>query len=259
MKRIIFVLATIGFFLTSCGKDATDEKATPQTKKTAVKTAGYESLDSVNNGGTVTGTVLYQGSETDASLKITKDQTTCDPSSAGTRSAGSLVVTDGKLKNAVVFLGDISKGKSFSAQEVTVDNKDCTFEPHVSVARKGDSLIARNSDPVLHNANMVIRKGVKRRPWENVPLPQKDSSVKKQIKKTGLVDIKCDAHEWMQGYMYVTDHPYVVVSDANGAFSLADIPAGEYTLKAWHEKLGFKTQKISVKAGDSLSQNLTYK
>ena len=82
--------------------------------------------------------------------------------------------------------------------------------------------------------------------------------MKKPVKKTGLVDIKCDAHEWMQGYLYVTDHPYAVVTDANGAVSLSDGPAGEYTLKAWHEKLGFKSQKITVKAGDTAAQDLTY-
>ncbi len=258
MFRLFCILATLGLFISSCGKDAAQESSAPATKKSPTKASSYQASDSVSDGGTIAGTVLYKGSDSDPSVKITKDQTTCDPTSAGDRAAGALLVADGKLQNAVVFLSDIKKGKSFDAKEVTVDNIGCKFEPHVTVARKGDTLIARNSDSVLHNANMVVRKGSKRRPWENVPLPQKDSSVTKPIKKTGLVDIKCDAHEWMQGYMYVTDHPYAVVTDAAGAFSLSDVPAGEYTLKAWHEKLGFKSQKITVKAGDTASQNLTY-
>ncbi len=258
MFRNIFVFILISLMIAACGKDAAEEKPTTSTKKSPAKSSAYQALESVDDGGTVSGTVLYKGGDADASVKISKDQTTCDPSGKGNRTAGSLIVADGKLKNAVVFLSDIKKGKSFDAQDVTVDNVECKFTPHVTVARKGDTLIARNSDPVLHNANMVIRKGSKRRPWENVPLPQKDSTVKKPVKKTGLVDIKCDAHEWMQGYLYVTDHPYAVVTDATGAFSLSDVPAGDYTLKAWHEKLGFKSQKITVKAGDSAAQDLTY-
>ena len=47
----------------------------------------------------------------------------------------------------------------------------------------------------------------------------------------------------------VTEHPYFAITDADGAFSLADVPAGTYTLKAWHETLGAQTQEITVKAG----------
>jgi hypothetical protein len=53
----------------------------------------------------------------------------------------------------------------------------------------------------------------------------------------------------MSGVIVVMDHPYYAASDEKGAFRLADVPPGEYSLKVWHEKLGEKTQKVKVEPG----------
>src|SRR3989338_728074 len=63
-----------------------------------------------------------------------------------------------------------------------------------------------------------------------------------------MVPLKCDVHPWMSGYVGVVAHPYFSVSDANGHFELKNLPPGKYTIEAWHEKLGDKTQSIVISA-----------
>ena len=138
---------------------------------------------------------------------------------------GAVVVADGKLKNAVVMLNGVKEGKKFTADNITVDNNGCVFVPRVSVGKKGGKLSAKNSDTVLHNTHLYLKKGNKN--IFNIALPNKDQVIVKPLRKAGLVDVKCDAHEWMQAYIHVSTHPYLAVTDAAGAFSMGDVPAGQ--------------------------------
>ena len=56
----------------------------------------------------------------------------------------------------------------------------------------------------------------------------------------------CDTHAWMLGYIHVFDHPFFAMTDEREAFSIANIPAGAYMLKAWHEDAGIRSQEITV-------------
>ena len=70
-----------------------------------------------------------------------------------------------------------------------------------------------------------------------------------QLDEPEKVPVKCDTHEWMSGVIVVMDHPYFAKTDAKGAFRLSDVPAGEYTLAVWHERLGEKSAKVKVEPG----------
>jgi hypothetical protein len=62
----------------------------------------------------------------------------------------------------------------------------------------------------------------------------------------------------MSAYILVTDHPYAATTDEKGTFTLGEIPAGKYTLKAWHETLGELTQEVEVSKGDTVEVTFTY-
>ncbi|HSE90632.1 MAG TPA: hypothetical protein VLJ79_30765, partial [Candidatus Binatia bacterium] len=47
-------------------------------------------------------------------------------------------------------------------------------------------------------------------------------------------------------YIHVFDHPYFAVTDEQGLFTIPNLPAGTYVLKAWHEDLGVRSQEITV-------------
>ena len=222
---------------------------------TTSSAAKYESLDSVPDAGVVNGTITYTGSETDPMVEPTKDLGVCE-NDGGKRAAGTLLVADGKLANAVVWLPDIEKGKKFEIGTVEIDNVACRFTPHVSIGQVGGKVAAKNSDPVLHNTNLTLKK--KNKKIANIALPKQGQVIEKTLKKPGIVDAQCDAHEWMQGYIFTATNPYAAVTDSKGAFTMTDVPAGEHVVKVWHETLGEKEAKVTVDAGGSATVQVAF-
>jgi len=74
-----------------------------------------------------------------------------------------------------------------------------------------------------------------------------------------MVRMKCDVHPWMGAYIGVVNHPFYAVTDENGNFTIENLPAGEYTLKAWHERLPSKTATIKVDADGETSVDFVMK
>jgi hypothetical protein len=94
----------------------------------------------------------------------------------------------------------------------------------------------------------------------NIGLPEKGSSVTKPLPRVGLMEVTCDSHPWMHAYIQILEHPYASVTNAKGEFSMKDIPAGTYTIEAWHEALGKVTiANIKVESGKASKIKLEYK
>jgi hypothetical protein len=62
----------------------------------------------------------------------------------------------------------------------------------------------------------------------------------------------------MTAYVGIFDNPYFSVSGADGAFTIANVPAGKQTVKAWHEVMGTQTQMIDVQAGKTTTVDFTF-
>lgn len=80
-------------------------------------------------------------------------------------------------------------------------------------------------------------------------MPLQNKEIKKALRKNGVITLKCDAHDWMLGYVYVASHPYATVTAIDGNLSLTDVPAGKYRIKIRHEKLGEASQDVTVRSG----------
>lgn len=206
----------------------------------------YEVIE-VSDGGTISGRITTSGSiPSNPQLAITKDTDLCGNSITADY---VLVGSNGGLKNAVVMLVGVVAGKDYERKDVTLfDNVDCMFSPHVAVAVKGQLLGIINSDPILHNTHLY--QGNNNRTLYNIALPLQDKLVKKPLRRPGKVTVKCDAHEWMLGYLYVSDNPYIVVTGEDGTFSIDQVPPGTYKVRIWHELLGESVSEITVKAGE---------
>jgi carboxypeptidase family protein len=63
----------------------------------------------------------------------------------------------------------------------------------------------------------------------------------------------------MKSYMAVLPHGYHSVSQMNGQFSIANLPPGNYTLVAWHEKYGEQEQQVTVGANEQKQVTFTFK
>ena len=53
----------------------------------------------------------------------------------------------------------------------------------------------------------------------------------------GVVAIGCNIHDWMVGYIYVSESPYFATSGADGRADLTGLPPGRYTVRVWHPQL----------------------
>lgn len=164
----------------------------------------------------------------------------------------TLVVSDkGGLANVFVYVKEGVKPESVPpvpTEPVVLDQKGCAYYPHVLGIRVGQPLKVLNSDPTMHNVHSMPKTNSS----FNFGMSTKGSTVEKKFSKPELgVRIKCDVHGWMNGWANVVDHPYFAVTDTSGKFTINGLPDGDYTLEAWHEKLGTQTQKISVKGGNA--------
>jgi plastocyanin len=210
--------------------------------------AAYEGGD-VKDGGTISGTVKFKGTApAPKKLDVNKDKEVCDKSP---KTDQSLVVNNGNLANAVVTITDIKKGKKIDAKKVTLDQNGCEYKPHVLAFPVGTTVEILNPDGILHNVHSYSKANT---PF-NMAQPKFKKSLDVKIDKPEVIEVKCDVHGWMQGWLVATESPYVAVTDNSGNFRLADVPPGTYNLEVWHEKLGKTSQKVTVKGKEDAKVN----
>jgi plastocyanin len=205
----------------------------------AVSARAYEGGE-VKSGGTISGRVKVTGAlPKDDVIKVSKDQSHCGETLPREK---YVFGKDHGVLNAVVTLVDVAKGKPIPAGDVSIVNKTCAFHPHVQTAVKGQNMVVVNQDPMLHNTHMYLDK----KTIFNAALPRTGMEIKKPIQKSGLVSVQCDEHDWMQGYLFVADHPYLSATDDTGAYSIANVPPGTYKIKLWHEAFGEQVRSVTV-------------
>jgi plastocyanin len=202
--------------------------------------AQYKGGD-VKDAGSISGTVKFKGTApAPKKLDISKDKEVCDKSP---KTDPTLIVNNGNLANAVITITDIKSGKKVDAKKVTLDQKGCEYHPHVLAFPAGSAVEILNPDGILHNIHSYSKV--------NSPFNQAQPKFKKtlevKIDKPEVIEVKCDVHGWMHGWLVATENPYFAVTDNSGSFKLTDVPAGSYTVEVWHEKLGKSTQKVTVK------------
>ena len=160
----------------------------------------------------------------------------------------TIVAADGKLANVVVSVkADNLQGEA-PKEPAVLDQKGCQYHPHVVAVMVGQPIVVKNDDSFLHNVHALSIDN----PAFNFGQPTKDTNGRKvdPMKVAERFKIKCDVHPWMGAHMLVFEHPYFGVSKEDGTFKIpGNLPDGEYTLVAWHEKLGEQEAKVNVSGG----------
>jgi plastocyanin len=139
-----------------------------------------------------------------------------------------------------------------------LDQKGCQYVPHVIAVQVGQPIVAKNSDPLLHNVHTQPEKNTP----DNIAEPNVDEKGHKLKVPTDpeYYHVKCDVHPWMSAWIAVIDNPFFAVSDKDGKI---DIPTkglkdGKYTLHVWQEKYGEQDVPVEVKGGNA-TVNITVK
>ncbi|MGH8006642.1 MAG: hypothetical protein ACREQ3_06500 [Candidatus Binatia bacterium] len=208
--------------------------------------------------GTISGQVRFEGpipEQTTVQLGGWSECAAQHP--GGLPKAGDILVNNGMLQNAAVYVKEGLGDRVFAVPEepVVIDQKGCVFLPRIAGARVDQPLRFLNSDPMAHNVHGLPQNA---RQW-NFSLSVKGSARTMTVNKPETpIEIKCDIHPWMKAYLGVFDHPYFALSTADGRFTLKDLPPGEYTIEAWHERLGTRSQKVSLGAKESKQVEFTF-
>ncbi|MCZ6777198.1 MAG: carboxypeptidase regulatory-like domain-containing protein [Ignavibacteria bacterium] len=206
----------------------------------------------------ISGKVMFEGKAPKGRrLRMDADKVCKAAHKKPVRGETVLVNSDSTLRNVIVYVKEGLRKKKFKApsEKLVFDQKGCIYTPHVLAIQTGQELEVRNSDPTLHNVHSLSKKN----PSFNVAQPIKGMKLTKKFAKPELFKVKCEVHSWMGAYIGVFSHPYFAVTGDDGSFSLKKLPAGEYTIEAWHEKYGTQTMNVSVGAKESKTVDFTFK
>ena len=158
-----------------------------------------------------------------------------------------VVGADGGLGNVFVYIKEGAKKMPPAGEAPLLDQVGCIYEPYVMGVVTDQKFKVRNSDAVLHNVHATPKVNKE----FNFAQPLKGQVSERSFDKPEvLVRVKCDVHPWMFTYIGVVDHPYFAVTDKDGNFKISNLPAGKYTVEAFHLKAGAKNQEITVADGD---------
>ena len=207
--------------------------------------------------GVVTGKIVFDGKKPEVKpLKISAEQSKgcCPPDVSMNMTDRSLLIDDkGGIANVVVTLNVEGEKLEVPEAKIALDQKLCRFEPHVTVIPVGATIEFLNSDEVSHNIHTYAAKNE----GENRTVGP-GGTLDYKLAKGEAVKIQCDVHPWMLGWAYVTEDNRATVTSTSGEFKIENVPAGEYKINIWHEKLG-KGKATVIVAEDGSSKPVEVK
>lgn len=200
----------------------------------------------------ITGTITLKGTPPpEKEITELKSDVNCGPLRTEVPKTRFYVVgPKGELADVFVSIKGLNgKSTGATAAPVTIDQSGCEFAPYVAAVQTNQKLVLKNSDPVLHNVHPTpAAPGNKEE--NKAMMPKGPDLTFTFAKPENFLRFKCDVHPWMFAYVCVADHPYFSVSGKDGAYKIANVPPGKYTIEAVHRKAGSAPQEIEVKDGD---------
>ena len=177
-------------------------------------------------------------------IKEVKVEKKVKDSCADVRTPEGLIFSEtGGIQNAVVWLeGDFEKAFAGEVTLPVLDQKSCSFQPHVFIVPAGQKFKILNSDPVTHDirgfegAKMLFR-------FEMGP---GDEPVTRYFEKPGIYLLRCGFHTWMHSIVVSAPHRFYAVTDSRGHFVFKNVPEGSYQVHLWHETLGEAKASLEV-------------
>jgi len=212
-----------------------------------------------NERATLSGKVYFAGTRKPPRRIDLSDQFCMNAHAQGLMSEEFVVCPDGGVQWVIVYIArGLVPGMKFTppSTPAVLDQVDCQYVPRVLVVQVGQPLVIKSSDATSHNVHGL----------PGGPNPE----INKSMTTPGALDprtfdrpqvpykIKCDVHNWMWSFVGVVPHPCHAVTDANGAFTIRDLPPGTYQLVAWHEKLGEKAVDITVGNRETKTVDITF-
>ncbi len=199
----------------------------------------------VEGFGTLKGTIVFTGAAPEQRVRIPEGQAPKDPKVCASEAPilSEYLIVNPENKGVANVLVYIPKPSAISPEaeaaveeaEVIFDQENCVFEPHVLAVRKGGQIRVTSSDPVAHNVNV----GLRNINFNQSLNPGQEVTIEAQYEERAPGEVVCDIHPWMKAWWMVIDSPYFAITDENGEFEIANVPAGTQDVMVWHEATSF--------------------
>lgn len=240
-------LASLLLVLSACGGSDAPPPAPPRQPTPLV----------LATTGTISGQVRFEGTPPPMKEIRFGSFAECAAQHPGPVDGGDALVHDGLVQNAFVYIADGLGNRVFTIPDtaVEIDQRGCLYVPHVAGAQVGQLITFLNDDPAIHNVHGTPAGA----PAWNFVLPRRGAERQLRILQPDVaVSLRCDLHPWMQAWIGVVDHPYFAVTGADGAFRLANVPPGTYTITAWHERFGTQSQQVTLAEHGTATVDLAF-
>jgi plastocyanin len=167
------------------------------------------------------------------------------------RSVGPRPKPQPELRNVVVYFAGLPATKA-APMQASIAQRDEQFVPHVVAVTAGSSVAFPNEDPFFHNVFSLSRGAS-----FNLGRYPSGASRSRAFAQPGIIKVFCEIHSHMSAVIRVFDHPWFTVPSDEGAFTIDNVAPGEHTLAAWHERIGERRDRITIRAGATTQVTFT--
>ncbi len=228
-----------------------DESPEPTFPKQTVR------LPDTTHAGTIMGRCIFDG-KAPARRQLPVQDAWCGSVGKPVLSEDLIVDAKGGLAGVFVFISKGLESYTFPLETspFIIDQKNCSFVPHVAGVRTHQPVHFTNSDGTVHNVNAsASREG---QGFVFSMSPTTNTRMRQFTRSELRIPVRCDLHSAMVMYVHVVDHPYFAISGTDGAFTIPDLPPGDYTVTAIHERCGRQTTAIHIDATSKTALSLTF-
>jgi plastocyanin len=250
---LVAIVAGLLFF--GCGGKRDREFSSPSADAKTVSTAVVDSI----NAGLVDGTVFLDGPVPVVRPINMDSEPACARANGLGRYQQSVVTGDNAaLANVVVYVkGGFSNYRFATPTDpVVLDQKGCMYAPRIVALMSHQPLEIRNEDATIHNVHAMAKANGE---WNKAQRAGGAALETSFPRPESAIPFMCNVHPWMRAFIFVFDNPYYSVTSSEGKFELKNLPPGTYTIEAWHEKFGIRTQTVTVSPRQSRTISFRFK
>jgi plastocyanin len=205
---------------------------------------------------TVSGKVTYEGTPTTMKPIDMSKEPSCAKMYTTPPLAEAVVTGSGNsLENVVVYVSAGAPDDAAPSIAAVFTQKGCRYIPHVLAFQVNQELKIQNADQTSHN----IHPMPKLNPEWNKSQPPGTPPISEKYDKAEIFAVKCNVHPWMHGTFAVLKNSYFAVTREGGAFALANLPPGKYTITAYHESYGYQSQEVIIRGSETKTVNFVFK
>jgi hypothetical protein len=157
-----------------------------------------------------------------------------------------------EVQNVVVYLKGVVYRGELPPMRRQIRQEGESFVPRVVPITAGSTIEFPNFDPFFHNVFSLSTAGT----FDLGRYPEGQAR-ERQFTKPGLVKVFCHIHSHMSASVLVLSDPYFAVPNEDGTFALPNVPPGNYTLVAWHERVGERLTSVSVQGGQATTIDIS--